>query len=72
MLFGPPMNNIMSVSTTTWAVIGYYLINVMIVIFETVDIGITVIKVTYAVGTAVVVRIINPVIFCPRITPVSF
>jgi hypothetical protein len=43
----------------------------MVVIFETVDIGITVIKVTYAAGTAVVVRIINPVIFCPRITSVA-
>jgi hypothetical protein len=72
MLFSPPVNYIMSVSTTTWTVIGYHLINVMVVIFKTVDMRIAVIKVTYTTGTNVVVRIINPMIFCPRGASVSF
>jgi hypothetical protein len=43
----------------------------MVVIFETVDIGITVIEISDTIGMTVVVGIINPVIFSPRITSVS-
>jgi hypothetical protein len=72
MLFGPPVNYIMSVSTTTGSVISYHLINVMIVIFKTVDIRIAVKVITNTTSTSVVVGIIYSMIFCPRGTPVLF